>query len=575
MRKTIVLTGAVMLLAVSLLFLPGCSSPTQSRDAPSITTGTVTLAIGQNLARTILPEIDETDFQRFVLTFSHATASYGPITLVAGTLATTYDAILALGAWTLVVDAFMLAGDADPTATGTETFTVISGTNDPVDVELVPTGTGYGRFSWEITLTGFDTSDLSAAEITIVGIGNGTNEVIDLMGPSSMDDVEDLPVGQFRVTLTLTHDDGRAIVVSEILHVFFNMESIWEPTFTLNHFTRTLLSYVLGAWDDVAVPPVWNFGAADITFSHFGILGVLGVPSAAELGTLLPYLNALTIAGGVPANEEGLRALVDSARIRRGAAADADFLQTYPDARESLVTGFRANATPVMTPAPAASAWTEPTVTVTIGAYSTPFTFILPAGVPTKTGASTPNPLVDDELTAVTTAISPTLSGFTFLWQRSAAAAGPTWTDIGTDATYTLAAADVGYFVRVVVAHPGFAVPDPVRASTPLFVPDPTAGYSVTINITLDFSNEAPTIATIAPFSITTATPPTITAGGVDPTYFSIVWRRGTDTFTDTSLTLNAAVHGNRIGTHSVTLEVTDLDTNRVYSTRVDFTVNL
>jgi len=582
MRKTIVLTGATLLLAASLLFLPGCSSPLQSTvDGPgqatndgsgqaARTTGTVTLTIGQNLARTILPDVDADDFDRFYLTFTRvdAAGTYSPDDPWA---TSTGPVTLPFGTWNLHVYAYLTSACDDPSAEGTSTNFILGADNLTANVSVAlepisdPTA-DEGTFSWTVDISGI-TTGLTSANIAIVNLdGNVDAGTHPLDGLSS----HLLDPGQYRVTLTIIHADYGTMILSEILHVFSNLTSTWElGPITSADFTEELVDVVIGA--------LGNLTAAGITAVHFGLLEIsITSEQFAVVNTHAPYLAVDPAT--TPSNTAQLEVLVDAA-LARGLSV-GPILTALPAAREGL---FDAVADPRNTPMSTAAAWTDPSVTVRVGAaspgfgYDVTFAFNLPEVTVTADGASL---IVGSDLTANTTTITDViagLTGFSFIWERSAdGSAG--WTVIVGQSgnTYTLAApADVGQYIRVLVSHPSFVGTRTSAGRGP--VADLVTTGTANVTITLDFSDEADdadiTVPTPVILANAPATWPSVSvtnAGDFD----AVRWvNRGVVVGGDATLPLSTAVHANRIGIHNLTLEV-EVD-DRTYSRVVNFTVQL
>jgi len=570
MRKTIVLTGAALLLAASLLLLTGCSSPVQSREDPTATrTGTVTLTIGQNLARTILPDVEADDFDRFYLTFTRVDAA-GTYSPAAPWTTDTGSVTLPFGTWNLHVYAYLTSTCADPSAEGTsDNFPLGAGNlTATVSVALEPISdpdAEDGTFAWTVDISGIEGAGLTSANIAIVNLdGNAAVGTHPLAGPST----HLLGPGQYRVTLTIVHAEYGTLILSEILHVFSNLTSTWElGAITSADFTEELSAVVIRS--------LGNLTGAGISDVHFGLLGItLTAPQFTIVNARAPELNIAL----PPTTVAELGVLVGAALVTD--LATGAILTALPTDRAGLFGDLLPLPGAVPTSIGAA-VWTDPTVTVRVGevagfGYDVTFTFNLPDVTVSADGASL---VVDSDLTANTTAITDViagLGGFFFAWQRSGTpAVEVSWTAItATLSTYTLASADVGQYIRVLVSHPSFVGTRTSAERGP--VADLVTTGTVTVNITLDFSDEAadayitlPTAAVI--LANAPATWPSIS---VDDTYFdSVRWRHGNTETAGATLALGTAVHGNRVGTHFITLEV--VVNGSVYSRRVTFDVLL
>jgi len=184
-----------------------------------------------------------------------------------------------------------------------------------------------------------------------------------------------LPSGTYRVFLTLTKGSETA-TVSAVLHVWQNMDSVFNETFTYRIFPVTLFAHFLRAWN--AEDSRWEFGREDIgiqpgDFYHF--LEIVGVDPNGfhyEEAGIIWWFNKLTYNDGnpiLPGNLYDLKALVDAALI--GIGADAAFRaegrHQNREALEEEVREFALNKTPVGFVSP----WpNDNTVIVNVGAYT-------------------------------------------------------------------------------------------------------------------------------------------------------------------------------------------------------------
>jgi len=324
-----------VLLACSLLFLPGCRNVFDSRgtDGDAANTGTLSLAISrQDVERTIMPDISLSDFVRFDLSFVERYNAHDAVeqswTGASGTVA------LPVGTWDLEVTAF-LAGELEAAMGSLEGIEIVAGGTLVDTIELFPIPEGTGTFSWDMGfhLENFE-EDLRFARVEIRRIyawGEsywGTYFFVDrwwwshaiLPNPGSTD----MDAGQYRLTLTLENTQGERVVMDEILHIYRNMESRFSRDFTIADFPVTLLNEVLRSWDG----STWNFAERGIVAGHFSVLGVSGIYDH-NFGDIVHWFNHLSSSiGWAPTGLSGLRVLTDAALIGI-ASENVDFTHAY------------------------------------------------------------------------------------------------------------------------------------------------------------------------------------------------------------------------------------------------------
>ena len=314
---------AATLAALLLLFLPGCRNPLQHENRAE--PGTVSLRLGGPEGRTIRPTTPGAgDFARFELVFTPGGgASLAPIVWDDGR---TYGSVeLTAGQWSLAVNAFMGADDTEPSATGgSGTFTLGAGDFIPLAVSLFPFyDGGTGTFAWDLELDAV----IATATMAVYPYGGA----IAAWGPRYLrggpdavgyDDRTELPAGRYTVVLTLG-DGERTITLTEALHVYRNLESLFDGLFGSANFAECPVSYItdaiLGAWDGTQ----WDFGAVDIRAGHFAFLeaeGVLFGVGAGNFDDVVYWFGRF--AGSIPAPADfglaELGVLVDAALIGAG-----------------------------------------------------------------------------------------------------------------------------------------------------------------------------------------------------------------------------------------------------------------
>jgi len=475
-----------VLAVCALLLLPGCRSPVQPPPVED-GMGTLSLAIGQDLRRTIAPNVVITDFVRFDLAFTARTA--GNVNYeVDDWNRTQNDPIeLAVGTWDLTVTAFLPGpGVGLEAARGTLLgIVVIPNDTVPGQVVLHPIYyEGTGRFGWNISFP--DSVVEAEMEILTLPAPYVSYDTVDLIDPG--EDHLDMPSGRYRVIVTLyveTGDpshgpDDRRASLSTVLHVYMNMTSQFNRAFTYRHFPFTL-NRILAAWNDL-VPGEWNFVTHGILPEHFGLLDIVGI-TGANFGAITDWFNLLTTAANVPRTPEDMDALVDAALVNVARTAIIGGVYIYQAQAETAILTHIRN-----TPSDYVEfVWNADgdTVTVHIGDDIT-YTVTIDFGrqiprYPLLTGTVSiiGTPAVGEVLTVDTSALDGD-GVITFQWQRGIA---PNFTDIvgETAGTYTVQLADVGYTIVVTVTRAGREGSVPSAPTAMAYVRHGTATFTVTL----------------------------------------------------------------------------------------------
>ena len=328
MRNTCAFWAA--LAAGFLLLLPGCRNPLNPANETPGTgegIGTLSLTIARpTLGRTVMPEIALADFDEFRLVFTDSETGrvLSPKTLTVEDLHDGTGTIeLPVGTWDLEITAFLKDGEGNLLAVaegnGSSIQVPLGGSGNAM-VTLIPIPGGTGTFSWNLTFY----PGIAAA---MMEIRRWDDDGDIYLGPfhfrgdaPTAETTYSIPLdaGKYRVILTM-HDGREEVAISEILHVYTNMTSLFDREFDNLDFPVSLLYFVLGAWDGDA--GIWAF-AAGITARHFAVLGIHGTADA-DISEIAYWFNRLSFAGGVYESANDLRVLVDAALV--GMGTDADF----------------------------------------------------------------------------------------------------------------------------------------------------------------------------------------------------------------------------------------------------------
>ena len=318
-QKTANGTRALLFIAVcGLLVLSGCQNPAESRDTAE--TGNLSLTVGrQGAERTIMPDTTLNDFTAIYLTFTARTPGNTGFTrnwadneIAGGSFTGTIG--LHVGTWDLHVSAHMADGEA---ATGSLLdIEVPAGQTVAGTVQLTPFETGqHGSFRWVI---GFP-ANVSRAEIAVRDLAGAAIPGVPATvfnvpaGVGEWADSVRLPTGRHRAVFTLTHNDGRRAVASEVLHIYRNMESVFEGNFEDCHFITPITlawqlarlrntaqdggRYTIELFEDESISPVATVLPAGITDLYITLTGVGGMHSVSLSagGTLFIIPDGVTL----------------------------------------------------------------------------------------------------------------------------------------------------------------------------------------------------------------------------------------------------------------------------------------
>jgi len=446
---------ALLLAAACLLFLPGCRNVLAPPETENLAgTGTLSLSILRlGPERTIVPEIDVGDFfVEFYLEFTPVGDDHDNEGFSARWTEASGTIDIDEGTWDLHVSAYTADADGEPVVAARGSLydiDVPSGEYVAGNVELFPIAEGSGIFSWDI---GFPASVIDASMgITRVDDGGSFSQTLHLVlggvtEPDNNPGSLALASGQYRVVFTLSHPVWETLVISEILHVYQNMDSNFTEAFTYDHFAVTLLDIVLSAWDG----DEWDFDT-EIVAGHFTTLGIAGIDDD-NFDDIVSWFNnpdfiAVSPAPGV-LGLPGLKVLVDAALIGMASEDPAFLGYTYVNRAyaEAAIADLAMNDTTDLS-----FGWTGDTVLVGIGVYEVTIVFTLAIPLPPLTGTVTITGIA--VLGQTLTANTEGLDGrgeVSFQWMRNGVAI-----DGATTATYTVQAGDLGYTLTVRVSFDG------------------------------------------------------------------------------------------------------------------------
>ena len=356
----------------SLFILYGCHNSFDEKAGSDAQMGTLLLSInGDNAGRTITPSTVLSDFIQFKLEFTAKAAGNSSFNKTWANGSGTVD--LAVGTWELTVTAYLQGENEsllEAAKSAPKTLAVSSGVLTPVNIQLFPIDEGSGTFNWNVGINGsFESVVMEIWQLgnvkvkTFVFVQNGITQTANLNSGTSLDS------GWYRVDFVMSNGEEE-VALSEILHIYKNMDSFFEEVLTDYCFPVTLISSIFGLWDESQQE--WNFTGTGIATEHFSYLGINGVDDN-NFDGIVQWFNALCAAEGAPANLAELKTLVDAALIGM-ASEDDDFVDAVNYANQSgmelAISALAVNSTVL------AYTWdNDITVSVQIGGYEVEIVF--------------------------------------------------------------------------------------------------------------------------------------------------------------------------------------------------------
>ena len=252
----------------------------QQEDVKS-ETGWFSLTLGEPIsARTIMPSTVLNDFAVYTLEFFIANTN----TLIFPAIDRNNENLpepiqLYAGTWDLHVNAYMDIGKTKLAAQGELKGIVIGGGGTTArNIMLAPISDGInkGIFNWDINYP----SNVTDASMTITKLPISTEtqhmtQTIPLIDPGHQIGSIELYTGFYRILFKLQNEDGFSTERWETLHIYQNMESAFDFTFTEKQFTNILptpgLAYTYSYYTEsysvsrgtataanVVIPPTYN-----------------------------------------------------------------------------------------------------------------------------------------------------------------------------------------------------------------------------------------------------------------------------------------------------------------------------
>jgi hypothetical protein len=225
--------------------------------------GYVSLSIGGvQVGRTILPQATANDFNGYKLVFvnSHTNEELS-LFLTKDTL--TQPIPLNAGTYHLTVTAYRDSAPNKPAAEGhREGIKISPNMETPIQLPLkvIIEEEGKGTFRWDITYAAGIA--VEKAEMIITRFTND-GEVPAYNNTIAQQSSIELDAGYYRVVIILTKNSGQETAeLREILHIYPDMESVFNPVITDSHFSS--LIYVTREADDTSEGSLrWAIGQAE------------------------------------------------------------------------------------------------------------------------------------------------------------------------------------------------------------------------------------------------------------------------------------------------------------------------
>ena len=307
---------AALFAACFLLALSGCQNPVQPPVVGNEPTGTGTLSLTiarPGLARTILPGAPiYYDFAAFRLAFVHYSDTgldfYYEHWDGDGTIQ------VPVGTWDLTLTAYLQGNEYPvPVAAGTYKALQVGEGFNTADIFLRPLSGGEGRFEWDITVPGNIVSAgleifLYTVPLPAVPVHSESFDNVD----GAIYGAHTLSADRYLVIFRLYDGSNEGVVeLIEILHVYRNMISLFDPDFTVLDFPASLLGEIARAWNGA------SFGGLAVNHGHFGVLGIEGVTAGnfADIVNRFAHHYPAALAEYFPHTLERLKILVDAALI--------------------------------------------------------------------------------------------------------------------------------------------------------------------------------------------------------------------------------------------------------------------
>jgi hypothetical protein len=242
----------ILFLCLLLLIFNSCENPIMVKLleplAPSqqqLSPGKGAFSLSIDGAKTILPDTTIDSLQVYTLEFTGTETL--SIDRTNANLSTPIN--LQAGTYSLIVTAYMDTAKAKPAAVGSLTGIVITAgqiTNRTIPLTALGMTAGKGVFSWNIDFP----DGLSEVKMNITPVDGSTGtpeQTLYFIGGSSQVNrigSVDLNSGMYRIAFTLIKNENTQTVIwQDVVHVYQNMTSVFNYTFTEEHFNKYTVTF--------------------------------------------------------------------------------------------------------------------------------------------------------------------------------------------------------------------------------------------------------------------------------------------------------------------------------------------
>jgi uncharacterized repeat protein (TIGR02543 family) len=226
----------------SFFFFFSCHDPLTSSQPTTIPPGKGSFSLSVNVARTILPTVDESKFVHYTLVFEPKSGGT-QVETERGLDRLSDPVYLEPGTYTLVVTAYFDTGKTELAARGSiDGLEINEGESTSQQIALrAIVGEGSGTFIYTVTFP----SGLATAGITIAQRNNSISlhEESFLSGDSgttAYTETVPLDAGYYDVVFTFEKAGGQTLIWRELLHIYSNLESVFDKTFEDGDFYKTI-----------------------------------------------------------------------------------------------------------------------------------------------------------------------------------------------------------------------------------------------------------------------------------------------------------------------------------------------
>jgi hypothetical protein len=286
MKKRTLLLSGLVLLAVCLVALGGCTPPMSPLGSAS-SDGSVVLSFSDARARTIAPPAESLTVATYQISFTRSGQPRVPLSVPGGTIQTE-PIYLKPGNWTVTLSAENSTGDAIGVAS--DAVTVVAGHTSTLTL-IILSLQGKGTLTLDADTSDLAMSDLSLTGFLVPGVGGDPIPVSFTMGDQSAGYSDLVPAGSYRLDLVLK--DGAQVLGSYVDTVL--VVARLSTTSSLGIKAR-LGAVVIELEDQILRPIPINLSGAQATLSGGATMTVTATP-AVPVDSYQWYLDGEAIRG--------------------------------------------------------------------------------------------------------------------------------------------------------------------------------------------------------------------------------------------------------------------------------------